>query len=190
MRTSDESDVTTGNLQIPEVDDLTTQLSEKQTLEFLQQPTPSIAPGVERILLYQFDQILRYLDASNKEHILLTSNTSGDTTITGEVTLSALTPNLPLKTGASSEVQATKLDIADTNDLSTALAEKEQLDFIDVGVPANPSVGTVRLFATSDSLWQIDSTGTQTKLGGSNTTHAWNFSRLYCDEPCTGRTQV
>ena len=108
--------------------------------------------------------------------------TDGDADINVfSVKVTNLTPNRPVKTDGSKQLVSSLLSIDDVSTLAESLATKSKLDYNNVIPPAPPAAGKVTVFAKADRMYQLDSNGVETELGGGfdqslNTTDAVQFT--------------
>ena len=92
---------------------------------------------------------------------------NGSTNIFGATIGAAnLEPSRPIKTNSVSVLVSSNLDIADVNNLTTDLAQKHSLAFINGGGISQPDAGTLGVYSKADNrLYYQSSTGTEYLMG-------------------------
>ena len=127
VKTDHQSRLVAERLTISDTEDLSLSLHEKESLIFLNQTIPPSKldnQAIDQITLFNLNGVLSIANMGNVETMVTSDNTTGDTIIPGTLTIPGLTPNLPLKSGATGEVEASNLLISDTTGLGNALQTK------------------------------------------------------------------
>ena len=190
VKTDHQSRLVAERLTINDTEDLSLSLHEKESLIFLNQTIPPSKldnQAIDQITLFNLNGVLSITNMGNVETMVTSDNTTGDTIIPGTLTIPGLTPNLPLKSGATGDVVASNLLIADTTGLGTALQTKTTLDFIDSGSTPLPIAGQIVLYNQNDELWIVNSEGQKINVtSGDVLTQQWDFSSSTSTVPDSG----